>query len=790
MNLSRVTFEHSNGVVQRPCKLFNTGRAALKFFPETTARKRRLIYSIIGRVFDLPVSTLEITVMQPLNTFIKRFLCAALFCMSAAASAAYGQQPAPTPVETSAEDDVLRISTELVQTDVMVFDKQGRFIDNLKPEQFELKVDGKPQSISFFERVVAGSANEEAQLAAARGQARRTGPAAEEAPARPLDRGRTIFFFIDDLHLKAESRARVRKTLLNFIEKEMAQNDQVAIASASGQIGFLQQLTDNKAVLRAAVDRIGFRHSFDRDNEPPPMTLYQALEIQNENREVISFFVEATIRDNPGLRPNMAESLVRGRAGRLVQPANNINTALLASLSSLMRSTSQLPGRKLVFLVSEGFLLNARDSDIMDRIRRVTDAAARSGTVVYTMDARGLETGMDISNPSAFDTTGRLPSTTTEIRASQDPLQIIAANTGGRALLNSNSLDLGIRRTLQETSVYYLLAWRPDSEQQKANKFRRIEAKVIGRPELAVRVRSGYFTTPPETKRAKNEPAKPPADPAKAGQAELRTAINAVFPKRDVPTSLFAYYVNTPDSGLLLTVVMAVAPEAVTLEMKDGKQTGAVDVGGLVLNDEGKTGATFKNQIQINAEPSRLPKALKEGLFYTSQIRIKPGLYQVRVAARDTKSGRTGSATQWIEIPDLAQRKLTMSSLLVGGRPADIPATQDELTPNPVTISADRRFTRDSQLRFLTYIYNAAPGPQNATPDVAIQVQVFRDDQPVITAPMSQLKTEGLPDMKSLPYAAEVPLEKLLPGHYVLRVSVVDRIARTSASQQINFEVL
>lgn len=728
--------------------------------------------------------------MQPLNTFIKRFLCAALISAGVAASAAHGQQPAQTPAETPA-DDVLRITTELVQTDLMVFDKQGRFIDNLKPEQFELKVDGKPQAISFFERVVAGSTNEEAQLAAARGQARSPGPAAvEEAPARPLDRGRTIFFFIDDLHLTAESVSRVRKTLQNFIEKEMVQNDQVAITSASGQIGFLQQLTDNKTVLRKAISRIGFRDSTVRDNEPPPMTLYQALEIQNENREVLAFFIEAVMKDNPGLRVNMAESMIRARASRLVQPSNSVNTSVLASLSSLMQSTAQLPGRKLVFFISEGFLLNARDSDIMDRMRRVTDAAARSGTVVYTMDARGLETGMDATNPTAFDPRGQLPSAATEIRASQDPLQIIAASTGGRALLNSNSLDLGIRRTLEETSVYYLLAWRPDSEQQKSNKFRRIEARVIGRPELNVRMRNGYFTTPPETKRKNNE-SKSPADPVKAGEAELRTAINSVFPRRDVPTSLYAYYVDTPESGPLLTIVMGVAPEAVTLELKDGKQTGAVDVGGFVLNDEGKTGSTFKSQIQINAEPSRAPAVLKESLFYTSQVRIKPGLYQVRVAARDTKSGRSGSATQWIEIPDLSQRKLAMSNLMVGGRPSDAPAApQDESNLKPVTISADRRFTRKSQLRFLTYIYNATPGPQNATPDIGIQVQVFRDAQPVLTTPMRQVKTEELPDMKRIPYAAEVPLENMQPGRYLLRVSVIDRITKTSASQEIDFEVL
>nr|MBA3766750.1 VWA domain-containing protein [Acidobacteriota bacterium] len=592
----------------------------------------------------------------------------------------------------------------------------------------------------------------------------------------------------------AESVARVRKTLLNFIDKEMVQNDQVAITSATGQIGFLQQLTDNKTVLRKAVNRIGFRDSMLRDHESPPMTLYQALEIQNENREVIGFFVEATLKDNPELRPPMAESIVRGRATRLAQPANSVNTSVLASLSSLMRSTAQLPGRKLVFFISEGFFMNQRDSDILDKMRRATDAAARSGTVVYTMDARGLETGMDATNPTQFDLSGRLPSATTEIRASQDPLQIIAAGTGGRALLNSNSLDLGIRKTLEETSVYYLLAWRPDNEQQKPGKFRRIEAKVIGRSDLSVRVRNGFFTTDPENppRRGKNDaPGKPQSTAVKTTETELRTAINSVFPRTALPTSLFAYYTDVPNSGPLLSVIMSVAPESVPLEMKDGKQTGAVDVGGFILNDEGKTGANFKNQIRINAAPSDIPRVLSNGLFYNYQVRIKPGLYQVRVAARDAKSERTGSATQWIEIPDLAKHTLTMSSLLVGGRPAEDQGTPDAANESPVTISVERRFARHSRLRFLTNIYNATRGTENnAKPDVAIQIQVFRDDQPVMTTALSKIKIEGITDLVRLPYAAEVPLEALPVGQYVLRVTIIDRIAKTTASQQINFEVI
>ncbi len=120
------------------------------------------------------------------------------FCASAISATA--QQP------QNQNPDVIRVNTSLVQTDVMVFDKQGKFVDELKREQFVLKVDGKPREISFFELVKAGSSNEEAQLAAARGVASKAG-----TPA-PLDRGRPVFFFIDDLHLSEESMHHTRKT--------------------------------------------------------------------------------------------------------------------------------------------------------------------------------------------------------------------------------------------------------------------------------------------------------------------------------------------------------------------------------------------------------------------------------------------------------------------------------------------------------------------------------------------------------------------------------------------------
>src|SRR5882672_12495037 len=107
-----------------------------------------------------------------------------LACLLLFSPIGHGQNPTTAPPEPQRQDqtDVLRVYTELVQTDVMVFDKQGRFVDGLKKEDFELRIDGQHKPIDFFERITTGSANEESQLAAARGAANRNGDASPTAP--------------------------------------------------------------------------------------------------------------------------------------------------------------------------------------------------------------------------------------------------------------------------------------------------------------------------------------------------------------------------------------------------------------------------------------------------------------------------------------------------------------------------------------------------------------------------------------------------------------------------------
>ncbi|HEX8285121.1 MAG TPA: VWA domain-containing protein [Pyrinomonadaceae bacterium] len=717
-------------------------------------------------------------------------------------SPAQTAQPTPAADKEKDEEEVVRISTELVQTDVMVFDKSGKFVEGLSPEQFELKVDGRPQRIDFFERVRAGTVDEDAQIAAARGGS--FGGPRPAGAVVPLDRGRTVLFFVDDLHLSAGSTSHIRKTLLRFIEDEIGQNDEAAVISASGQVGFLQQLTDNKAVLRAASARINTRPYSVRDGQSPLMSEAHAVAIERNDTPVLDYFVDQVIRENPMIRREMAEAMVQGRARAIVQQARGIARSTLGTLESVVRGYASLPGRKIVFFISDGFIVDDGDTTLRDRMRMISDAAARAGVVIYSLDAMGLRTGQtDASERGNFDPTGQLNRIDmSEMSAMQAPLYHLAAETGGRALVNTNALGRVVSGALKETSLYYLLAWRPESPAGggAAPKYRRIEVSVAGRPDLRVMVRRGFYSAAPveEAPRAdkrkksdrkpEGEGAAQPAGAPKASPAErdLLEALRAPLPRVTLPTSLAVGYVRGERAGSVMTVSVELEREALTFAQGE-RPRAEFDVIGAVLDDRGKNVAQFGQKLSVISNPA-VPVS-EQHVVYSFSVALQPGLYQVRAATRDSGSGRTGSAMHWIEVPEMT-KQFSMSSLFIGERTAGQSAAsaKPEDIPRSVLLSVDRRFARTSHIRFLTYVYNAAAGAA-AQPDVALQVQIFRDDQPVFTAPLTKLKQNGDPSLAALPYMAEMSLSTFPPGRYALQITAIDRAGKTSTARRAPFVI-
>ena len=715
------------------------------------------------------------------------------------------QQPTQSPAQ---DDDVLRINTELVQTSVIVLDKQGKFVEGLKPEQFQVRVDGKPVTPAFLEQVIAGTTAEDKLLSPG-------GAAKPQSNTEPTYRGRTMIFFIDDMHLSAQSVEQTRKAFLNFVENQMGPDDQVAVATPSGQLGFLQRFTDLKAVLRAAIARLTHRPYVIRDTENIALTEYTALKIDQGDRDALSYFTEELLKQNNyrtaggplgpttpspyggrsvpqppsgGMTKDMAERNVRERANLMLKQSAAITVNTLSTLEGLIRASSGLPGRKLVFFISDGFYLNDRNTAFGDKLKQITDAATRSGAVIYSLDARGLLGTTDASSNRA-DPTGRLAHANIgELSASQDPLTALATDTGGRAFLNSGDLIGALQNAVKETSNYYILAWKPVADEQKGGRFNQIDVSVVGRPDLSVRLPRGFFVNPPKAAAKSEAVTKTAPAPAKSDPKadEIRNALLATGPKHALPTELAVSFVDVPNTGPVLTTATQVATDVLDYGT-DGKQPAAIDVAGVVLNDLGKQVGGFKNR--LNVSPSQTSVA-NPGVIYSHKLPLKPGLYQVRVAAQDAKSGRVGSNARWIEIPDLTSKKLTLSSLLIGGQfiGSGQKQTSSAGSEEPMQFSVDRRFSKGAHLNFLTFIYNAAVGPNNA-PDVNAQIQILRNGQTIVTSPLQKVATDANTDLARIVYGADIALKTLPAGRYFLKVTVTDRLAQSSSTQQVSFQI-
>jgi VWFA-related protein len=770
--------------------------------------------------------------------FTKTSLRLALACLLSAQSVTFAQQPAPqtrpqTPVRTptpqspqqqrpqptpqptqqtptqqpSPQDeqaeDVLRVSTSLVQTDVSVVDKKGVFVEGLQRDQFELKVDGRVQPVLFFDRITAGSAGESARIAAARGEK----PDARAATS-PVERGRAVVFFVDDLHLSTEGISRARELINNFIEKEMSPGIQALVASASGQIGFLQQFTNDRAVLRAAVSRIKYVSQAALDGQRPAMSGYQAEMIDRGDRDLFEYMVNQTLNENqqpyndPGARMT-AETNVRSRARIIRRQSAQLSGATISSLESVVRARNPFGGRQTLFYISEGFTLDTQEADINRKMQRVIDAAARTGTVIYSLYSRGLSVGMiDASSGAGADladvssgTAYRGYNASTELSETQQVLRGLAADTGGRALINTNALDAAISKTLNETANYYLLAWRPEGVEVKDGtpRFRKIEISVKGRPDLSVRVRSGFLSASPAVAAAPAA-ANAPVTP----KAALNNALNTLNERRDLPVAAYAVFTNDAQAGSVINASVQLANDRLKFMPvgAGGKPQAQVEVVCAVLDERGKSVHSSGRTLTLDGSTatSSTANASRGKLVTNFSIPVlTPGLYQFRTAARDANSGIVGSAFEWVEVPDLKAARLALSSLLVTERrrasAQTAAAATATTTKTPDILRVERRFARTSHTFLQLYIYNATRTATGGTPDVELEIKILRDNKVVMNAPPHKVSVAGASDLSRIFYAAEVPLAAMTPGVYLLQVTVTDRAARTTAARELDFSV-
>jgi VWFA-related protein len=696
-------------------------------------------------------------------------------------------QPTPTPQEDSDEGDVVRITTNLVQFDAVVTDKKGQQVTDLRPEEFEVTVDGRRQTITNFSYVVAQPAADANAPTTAPRAADKSAPAVPPARMRPGDVRRTIALVVDDLGTSWEDIVYVRQALKKFVDEQMQPGDLVAIMRTSAGMGALQQFTSDRNLLYRAIEHVRWYPS---------------------GRGGVSSFapVESGM---PSLESSGAGKDDSGGGRDAAADLEDFRTQMysvgtLGALDFIVRGMGELPGRKSVVLFSGGFKIFDRNdpgsgSRVLDQLRRLVDQANRAAVVFYTLDARGLPyLGLTAADSTAGMSSQQLVEQMNrrsgEYFDTQTGLNFLAAQTGGLFLHDRNDLGGSVRRVLDDQKGYYLIGFRPDESVFPAARGRRHFNNLgvkVKRSGLRVRSRSGFIGVPDSE-----------AKPLRATRIEqLVGALASPFASGDVPLRLTSLFGGSRAGGAVVTSLMHIEMSGVKFtDEPDGWHKAVIDLIALTFGEQGNVVDEINRTETVRVRAEAYDIVRREGLVYQMQVPVKkPGAYQLRIAVRDATTEKLGSASQFIEVPDLKKDRLALSGIVLqssdttaaSSANANVEAAQKE--PDPQGNAAVRRFHMGDRVDYFFNVYNAEPDKATGRPHVQTQMRLFRDREQVYASPLTEFNLDKQADMKMLHAATRIRLNALQPGEYVLQIVVTDALApekRRTATQWIDFEVV
>jgi hypothetical protein len=489
-------------------------------------------------------------------------------------------------------------------------------------------------------------------------------------------------------------------------------------------------------------------------------------------------------------------------------------TGTLGAVNYIVRGMRELPGRKSVMLLSDGFQIFSRNpggasdsSRVLDALRRLVDLANRSSVVIYTMDARGLQAlGLTAEDSVGGMTASKVEQQLTDRRNkffdTQEGLVYLARETGGIPIYNNNDLSQGIEKMLDDQS-YYLIGYQPDTETFDPNKrrFNKLVVKV-NRKDARVRYRSGFFGISDEQIETQSNTQQTP-------RQQILSALTSPFAAGGISLRLNTLFGNDARQGSFVRSLLHVnAKDLKFTEEAGGMYKAVFDVVAISFGDNGTIVDQIAKTYTVRAKGDTYRKIINEGFVYHFAFPVKKaGAYQYRVAIRDSETQKVGSANQFIEVPNLKKERLTISGIilenltteqwrkLTAGSPAPTaPANTNEREEgtDPMTDTSLRRFKRGTILRYGFELYNAKLDPARK-PKLTSQMKIFRDGKPIFEGKIMPLEASGQTDLQRLKSAGAFNLsDDMQAGEYILQIIVTDELAkkkRQIAAQFVQFEV-
>jgi len=664
------------------------------------------------------------------------------------------------PSEQEPPAVTFKVEINYVEVDAIVTDARGNLVRTLTKDDFEVLEDGRPQPVSVFSLVDIPIERPERPLFS---------PVAIEPDVRSNAKefdGRIFVLVLDDLHTHVLRSAQVKNAAKQFVERYVGANDLAAVLPTSGRTDASQDFTSSRTLLVRAIDR------------------FMGRKVRSATAGMIEQYFQNRGTPNAGDKITDPDDFERGYQAQ----------SMLGTLEALSDWLGGIRGRrKSVVLFSEGIdydinnpFDNRYATSIIQDTQQVIGAATRNNVSLYTVDPRGLtalgDEGIEIQS---FPDDNSIGSTAlfNELRIAQDSLRVLADETGGFAAVNSNDFAGAFSRILEENSTYYVLGYYPTND-RRDGRFRKIDVRVK-RPGYGVKARKGYVAP---RGRAETQPS----EAAAGTSAALRDALASPLPVSGLTLRAVAapFKGENKDASVLLSI--EVPGTDFDFAERNGRFVDALEMSLVVYDHSGKVKGGDRNSVKLDLRPQTHALLLQRGVRFTSRVSVPPGRYQFRIAAHEENAGRVGSLIYDLIVPDFSDAPLLMSGLvLTSARAAQTltPKADEEvkkvLPGQPTTV---REFFASDTLALFVEVYDNQP----ATPHtVDIVTSVLTDDGRVVFKTEDQRRSAELGGARGgYGYSAQVPLQDLAPGLYVLRVEARSRLGGDVPAREILFHVL
>jgi VWFA-related protein len=679
-----------------------------------------------------------------------------------AAGNLFAQQPAAPPVpaeEQVPSGPVLKVSTEIVLVNVVAHDKHGNLIKDLKKEDFALYEDGKKQELASFdfekvdEMVMAGAAGTTVTGTADKNDA---GGLLNKRAQKSLDARdrRLMLLFFDFSAMEPDDIDRAVDAAKKYVQSKMQPADMVALMSLSTNLQLDLDFTDDKEKIRAK------------------LSAYNGSQGQG--------FENGTEGSSEGA----AET-----SGSYTADDTDYNTfsadRKLLALESVMQGMGKIPQKKSLIYFSNGITQSGIDNQ--SALREATAAAVRANVSIYPVDVRGLSAFPPGGQAQSASLHGQSAYTGASVLndlngndASQETLYTLAADTGGKAFMDTNDLSGVFSVVQKDTSAYYVLGYT-SSNHSRDGRYRRLKVQ-LNRPDMKLEYRAGYYADRDYQHMKSTD-----------REEQLEDELAAELPETDVALYAGAAYFRQDDSHYYLAVSLVIPGSQIPFVQAKDKDNATIDIIGQVRESGKVPVGRLRDTVKLAVDSSQ--QVRRKNVQYNTGFVLAPGNYHLKFVVRENSSGRMGSFETDVRIPDLRKVPLRMSTVVLSSQRVPAGAKKTKFQPliteqTELVPSVTHVFQQDQKLYLQYEVYDNAKAKANEaggnggqgkgehqTVRVLTNIEFLQGDVKVYETKPVLAQEITAPERKAVVFQMEIPLESLKPGFYTCQVNVIDDVS-------------